>query len=79
MKLIIGNGSVEVVYIDPTAHNLYMIITLSCKADELNNPENIETIQRKANFAYWYLMQEGFIEKSLLSWRFNLAAVTKPA
>jgi hypothetical protein len=78
MKLVIGNGSVEVVQINTAARSVSMLITIPCKAEEIASEDAKVMVLHKANFAFWYLQQEGFIPDNKSGWLFHLGAIAKP-
>ncbi len=75
MKLVIGNGSVEIVQINPVMGALAMLITIPCTAAEVATPDIQAKALHKANFAFWYLQQEGFIQKDDKPWFFKIGVV----
>lgn len=74
-KFVIGNGSVEIVDIDPRVRSVTMMITLPCTNAELHSEKGHVTVLHKANFAFWYLVQEGFITEHNSGWLFHLGGV----
>lgn len=76
-KFVIGNGSVEIVAINPFVRSIHMLITLPCKPAEMNTENAKIMLLHKANFAFWYLQQEGFLADKESGWLFHLAGVPK--
>ena len=76
-KLVIGNGSVEVVSINTAARSISMLITVPCQPKEVFSEDVKIKVLHKANFAVWYLQQEGFITKDS-GWLLHLGTLAKP-
>jgi hypothetical protein len=75
MKLVIGHGSVEIVGINPAIRRLSMMVTMPCTLPEIKTPEVETMVLHKANFALWYLKEEGFVQKDSGAWFFHIGVV----
>lgn len=77
MKLIIGNGTVEVANINPVIRTLSLLITMPCTIAEIKTPAIEVKALHKASFALWYLQQEGFIQPEEQGWFFHVGLIAK--
>ena len=77
MKLIVGNGSVEIIHISSLSRTLSMMVSMPCAVSQVKSPEVERMVLHKANYALWYLQQEGFIKQDVSGWFFRIAVVAK--
>ncbi len=77
MKLVIANGTVEVVNINPVIRTLSLMVTMPCTPAEIKTREIEVKALHKANFALWYLQQEGFIRPEDEGWFFHIGLIAK--